>query len=187
VCEALEQRLTDEDADHAKLQRSRLQRAMRVASAVDEGDVGAIAPLLKALDRLGGRQRTAKVNEVYDNEARKRLIEKLDRVAAKLGLAAINMPPKEEAKPAPKAAPGPASGEPNGPPADKEKTPWGSAQVLEIARFGEANPRKSKLFPLIRFGRAWLALGRFDSIWFWLGIAKGSEKGGRDIEKGSSI
>jgi hypothetical protein len=126
VREALERRLTDEDADHAKLQLSRLQPAMRIASAaVDEGDVTAIAPLLKVLDRLDRYQRTAKVNEVFDEEARKRLIEKINRVAGNLGLAVIEAPAKDEAKPALEAAPGAESGEPKGPPADKEKMPWG--------------------------------------------------------------
>jgi hypothetical protein len=123
---ALERRLTDEDADHAKLQLSRLQPAMRVAAAaVDEGDVGAIAPLLKVLDRLDRYQRTAKVNEVFDDEARRRLIDKINRVAANLGLLVIKAPAKDEAKPAPEAAASPGSGEPKGPPAEKEKTPWG--------------------------------------------------------------
>jgi hypothetical protein len=125
VREALERRLTDEEADHAKLQLSRLQPAMRVASAaVGEGDVAAIAPLLKVLERLDRYQRTAKVNEAYDDEARLKLIAKLNRAAANLGLAVVKAPAKEEAKPAPGAAPGLESGAANAPPAEKEKMPW---------------------------------------------------------------
>jgi hypothetical protein len=37
---------------------------------------------------------------------------------------------------------------------EKKKIAAGSAQTLEKARFGEANPSQSKLFPLIFFGRA---------------------------------
>jgi predicted transcriptional regulator len=123
VREALERRLTDEDADHAKLQLSRLQPAMRIAThAVEEGDVWAIAPLLKVLDRLDRYQRTAKVNQFYDDAARHKLVEKLNRVAANLGLAVVKL---DEARPAPDAAPGLESGEPKEPPAEKEKTPWG--------------------------------------------------------------
>ena len=126
VREALERRLPDEDTDHAKLQLDRLRPAMRVATAaVEEGDVRAIAPLLKVLDRLDRYQKTAKVNQVYDDGARKKLLEKLNRVAANLGLAVIEDPTKAQAKPAPEAAPAPEPGEPKGPAADKEKTPWG--------------------------------------------------------------
>jgi len=126
VREALERRLPDEDTDHAKLQLDRLRPAMRVATAaVEEGDVRAIAPLLKVLDRLDRYQKTAKVNQVYDDGARKKLFEKLNRVAANLGLAVIEDPAKAQAKPAPEAAPTPEPGEPKGPAADKEKTPWG--------------------------------------------------------------
>ena len=126
VREALERRLPDEDTDHAKLQLDRLRPAMRVATAaVEEGDVRAIAPLLKVLDRLDRYQKTAKVNQVYDDGARKKLFEKLNRVAANLGLAVIEDPTKAQAKPAPEAAPAPEPGEPKGPAAEKEKTPWG--------------------------------------------------------------
>jgi hypothetical protein len=37
------------------------------------------------LDRLDRYQRAAKVNQVYDDEARKRLFDKINRVAANLG------------------------------------------------------------------------------------------------------
>jgi hypothetical protein len=37
----------------------------------------------------------------------------------------IEDPTKAQAKPAPEAAPTPEPGEPKGPAADKEKTPWG--------------------------------------------------------------
>jgi hypothetical protein len=80
---ALEKRVIDEDADQAKLQLARLQPAMRLAAeTVADGDVETIAPLLKVLDRLDRYQRVAKVNQVYDDEARKKLFDKIHRVAA---------------------------------------------------------------------------------------------------------
>jgi hypothetical protein len=126
VREALERRLVDEDADHAKLQLARLQAAMRITSrAVEDGDVTAVAPLLKVLDRLDRYQKTAKVNEVYDDDARKKLFEKLNRVAANLGMALIEDPAKIKPKPAPEAAAAPELAAPKPPVEDKEKTPWG--------------------------------------------------------------
>ena len=118
VREALERRLPD--------QLDRLRPAMRVAAAaVEEGDVRAIAPLLKVLDRLDQYQKTAKVNQVYDDGARKKLFEKLNRVAANLGLAVIEDPTKAQAKPAPEAAPTPGPGEPKGPAAEERKNALG--------------------------------------------------------------
>jgi len=56
VRQALERRIIDEGAEHAKLQLARLQPAMRLAGeAIADGDVTAIAPLMKALDRLEGK------------------------------------------------------------------------------------------------------------------------------------
>jgi CRISPR/Cas system CSM-associated protein Csm2 small subunit len=126
VREALARRLTDEDTDHAKLQLDRLRSAMRVATAaVEGGDVAAIPSLLKVLDRLDRYQKTAKVNQVYDDDARKKLFEKLNRVAANLGLAVIEDPAKAEEKPAPEPAPEPELAAPEPPAEDKEKMPWG--------------------------------------------------------------
>ncbi len=60
VAEALQRREVDDGADHALLQLSRLEPALRVASeAVGKGDVKAIAPLMKVLDRLDHYQKTA--------------------------------------------------------------------------------------------------------------------------------
>jgi hypothetical protein len=126
VREALERRLPDEETDHAKLQLARLQPAMRIAAhAVEAGDVAAIAPLIKVLDRLDRYQKTAKVNQVYDDGARRKLLDKLNRVAANLGFAVIEDPAKAKAKPASEPAPSLESGAPKGPAAEKEKTPWG--------------------------------------------------------------
>jgi hypothetical protein len=83
---------------------ARLQPSMRLAGeAVAAGDVTAIAPLMKVLDRLDRYQRAAKAVQVYDDEARRKL--KINRVAANLGV--------DEARAAAKAAEG-AKGAPAG-------------------------------------------------------------------------
>ena len=65
---------------------ARLQPAMRLAGeAIAEGDVTAIAPLMKVLDRLDRYQRVAKAVQVYDDEARAKLMDKINRVAANHG------------------------------------------------------------------------------------------------------
>ena len=56
------------------------------AEAVAAGDVSAITPYLKVLDRLDRYQTVASANQVYDDEARKKLIDKINRVAANLGV-----------------------------------------------------------------------------------------------------
>ena len=87
VRKALEKRIIDEGAEHAKLQLARLQPAMRLAGeAIAEGDVTAIAPLMKVLDRLDRYQRAAKAVQVYDDEARKKLMDKINRVVANLAV-----------------------------------------------------------------------------------------------------
>jgi hypothetical protein len=87
VRQALEKRVIDEGAEHAKLQLARLQPAMRLAGeAIADGDVKAIAPLMKVLDRLDRYQRAAKAIQVYDDEARRKLMDKINRVAANLGV-----------------------------------------------------------------------------------------------------
>jgi hypothetical protein len=99
VREALDRRLIEEDADHAKLQLARLEPAMRMATeALEDGDVRVIVPFLKLLDRVDRYQKTAKVTQVYDAEARRKLFEKLNRVAANLGLEPMKEPAKAEAK-----------------------------------------------------------------------------------------
>ncbi len=88
VRQALERRrIVDEGAEHAKLQLARLAPAMRLAlEAVADGDVKAIAPLMKVLDRLDRYRRIANANQVYDDEAREKLLDKINRVAANLGV-----------------------------------------------------------------------------------------------------
>jgi hypothetical protein len=89
VRQALQRRIIDEEAEHAKLQLARLQPAMRLArEAIADGDVTAIAPLMKVLDRLDRYQRAAKAVQVYDDEARRKLMDKINRVAVNPGVAA---------------------------------------------------------------------------------------------------
>ena len=124
VREALARRFVDDETDHAKLQLARLAQAMQIASvAVADGDVRAIPALLKVIDRVDRYQRAAKVSEVYDDEARKRLMDKINRVAANLGYddagTAIEGPARS-----------PDSGEAAGQADEKEKMPWGVGASL---------------------------------------------------------
>ena len=148
--EALARRVVEDETDHAKLQLARLAQAMQIASiAVADGDVRAIPALLKVLDRLDRYQRAAKVNQVYDDEARKRLIDKINRVAANLGLdeprTAIEGPAQS---PEPREAAGPA--------AEKQKMAWGVGASLKR---GSIRRRKRKLF----FGSICLGFAGFGS------------------------
>jgi DNA-binding CsgD family transcriptional regulator len=87
VAEVLQKRSVDNGADHAKLQLDRLAPAMQLAAeAIGAGDVSAIAPYLKVLDRVDRYQSVAGAHQGYDDEARKKLLDKLNRVAANLGV-----------------------------------------------------------------------------------------------------
>ena len=86
VTEALRQRPVDVDTDHAKLQLARLAPALKVAcEAVEAGEIRAINPLLRVLDKLDRYQKSAQVLQKYDDEARQKLMDKINRVAANLG------------------------------------------------------------------------------------------------------
>ncbi len=83
--EALAERIVDE-TDHAQPQWRRLATAKQIAGmAVADGDAKAIPAFLKVLDRLDRYQQAAKVSQVYDDDARERLFDKINRVAANLG------------------------------------------------------------------------------------------------------
>jgi hypothetical protein len=87
VSTELQQRAVDSGADHAKLQLERLAPAIQLAAeAIAGGDVAAITPYLKALDRLDRYQSVASANQVYDDEARKKLLDKINRLANNLGI-----------------------------------------------------------------------------------------------------
>jgi uncharacterized protein YerC len=87
VSEVLRKRAVDSGADHAKLQLDRLAPVMQLAAdAVAAGDVTAIAPYLKVLDRLDRYQTIAGASQDFDDESRKKLFEKISRVAANLDI-----------------------------------------------------------------------------------------------------
>ena len=87
VSEVLQKRAIDSGADHAKLQLDRLTPLMQLATeAVAAGDIRAITPYLKVLDRLDRYQTVAAANEKYDDEARKKLMDKINRMAENYGI-----------------------------------------------------------------------------------------------------
>ena len=87
VAEVLQKRAVDSGADHAKLQLDRLAPALQIAAeAVAAGDVSAIAPYLKVIDRLDRYRAVAGAHQVYDDEARKKLMDKINRLAENLGI-----------------------------------------------------------------------------------------------------
>ena len=87
VTQELQQRTVDSGAEHAKLQLDRLAPAVQLAAeAIAAGDISAITPYLKALDRLDRYQTVASANEVYDDEARKKLMDKVNRMAENFGI-----------------------------------------------------------------------------------------------------
>ena len=87
VSQELQQRAVDSGAEHAKLQLDRLAPAMQLAAeGIAAGDISAITPYLKALDRLDRYQAVASANQVYDDEARKKLMDKINRIAENFGI-----------------------------------------------------------------------------------------------------
>ena len=87
VSQELRRRSVDSGAEHAKLQLDRLAPALQLAAqAIAAGDISAISPYLKALDRLDRYQTVAGANQVYDDEARRKLLAKINRLAENLGI-----------------------------------------------------------------------------------------------------
>jgi predicted transcriptional regulator len=87
VSEELQKCAVDSGADHAKLQLDRLAPAVQLAAeAIAAGDISAISPYLKALDRLDRYQTVAGAHQVYDDEARKKLMQKINRMAENFGI-----------------------------------------------------------------------------------------------------
>jgi hypothetical protein len=83
----LQRRSVDSGADHAKLQLDRLAPLMQLATeAVAAGDIRAITPYLKVLDRLDRYQSVAVAHQGYDDEDRKKLMAKINRMADNLGV-----------------------------------------------------------------------------------------------------
>lgn len=85
VNEALKKRTINSSEDHALLQLSRIEPALRLAGeAVARGETEAIGPYLKLIDRLDRYQPAARAKHVYDAAARERLYAKLSRAADRL-------------------------------------------------------------------------------------------------------
>ena len=87
VSRELEARAVDSGAEHAKLQLDRLAPAIQLAAeGIAAGEMSAIMPYLRALDRLDRYQTVASANQVYDDEARKKLMDKINRMAENFGI-----------------------------------------------------------------------------------------------------
>jgi hypothetical protein len=85
VAEVLGKRVIDRGPHHAHLQLERLMPALRLAGeAIGRGDIRAIAPLIKVIDRMDRHQETVVAKHYYGPEERRRLLDKLSRVAANL-------------------------------------------------------------------------------------------------------
>jgi hypothetical protein len=85
VAEVLGKRVIDRGPHHAHLQLERLMPALRLAEeAITRGDIRAIAPLIKVIDRMDRHQETVVAKHYYGPEERRRLLDKINRVAANL-------------------------------------------------------------------------------------------------------
>jgi DNA-binding CsgD family transcriptional regulator len=86
VAQALKEREAHTGADHAKLQLDRLGLALLIASkAVAAGERRAVAPFLKALDRLDRYHKLAREHQDENEDVRRKLIDKINFAAANLG------------------------------------------------------------------------------------------------------
>jgi DNA-binding CsgD family transcriptional regulator len=138
VYEELRKREVDSGAEHAKLQLDRLAPAVQLgAEAIAAGDVSAISPYLKALDRLDRYQTTASANQKYDDDARQKILDKLNRMAANLGVRKVMTA----------ALPAGQPGEAEGQGADRASSPEvsGEANASEAPR-PEAEPGSGFLY-----------------------------------------
>jgi hypothetical protein len=85
VQEVLGKRVIDRGADHAHLQLERLMPALRlVGEAIGRGELKAVGPLIKVIDRLDKHQETVVTKYEYGPEERQRLLDKINRIAANL-------------------------------------------------------------------------------------------------------
>jgi hypothetical protein len=85
VSGVLDKRVIDRGQDHARLQLARLAPALRAAAdALSTGDVKAIGPFIKVLDRLDKYQTTFDGKFFYGPEEREKLLKKINDIAARL-------------------------------------------------------------------------------------------------------
>jgi hypothetical protein len=85
VSGVLDKRVIDRGQDHARLQLARLAPALRAAAdALSTGDVKAIGPFIKVLDRLDKYQTTFAGTYDYGPEEREKLLKKINTIVARL-------------------------------------------------------------------------------------------------------
>jgi hypothetical protein len=85
VSEVLGKRVIDRGADHAHPQLERLMPALRiVGEAIGRGELKAVAPLIKVIDRLDRHQDTVAAKYSYGPKERKRLLDKINRLVDNL-------------------------------------------------------------------------------------------------------
>ena len=83
VAEVLGKRVIDRG--HAHLQLERLMPALRiVGEAIGRGELKAVAPLIKVIDRLDKHQNTVEAKYSYGPEERQRLLDKVNRLVDNL-------------------------------------------------------------------------------------------------------
>jgi hypothetical protein len=141
VSQELQQRAVDSGAEHAKLQLDRLAPAVQLAAeGIAAGDISAIMPYLKALDRLDRYQTVAGAHQVYDDEARKKLLDKINRIAANLGVDEVIASAVQEHLKKIGEIPADEPGEADGEGAD----PAGSPDFMGEANALEAPPAKAQ-------------------------------------------
>ena len=85
VSEVLGKRVIDRGADRAHLQLARLMPALRlVGEAIGRGELKAVGPLVKVIDRLDKHQDTVVAKHSYGPEERQRLLDKVNRLVDNL-------------------------------------------------------------------------------------------------------
>ena len=85
VAEVLGKRVIDRGADHAHLQLERLMPALRlVGEAIGRGELKAVGPLIKVIDRLDKHQETVVAKYEYGPEERQRVLDKVNRLVDNL-------------------------------------------------------------------------------------------------------
>ena len=85
VSEVLAKRVIARGEDHAYVQLERLMPALRlVGEAIGRGELKAVGPLIKVIDRLDKHQETVVAKHTYGPEERQRLFDKINRVVANL-------------------------------------------------------------------------------------------------------
>ena len=85
VSEILDKRVIDRGVDHAHVQLERLMPALKiVGQAIGRGELKAVAPLIKLIDRLDKHQVTVVAKYHYGPEERKRLLDKINSIVDNL-------------------------------------------------------------------------------------------------------